>query len=174
MTDKSILTAALANVAAAVVAAGSQSDLVGGTKLFVDGVDMSMYLDFRQKLDRSRTWAQKPLPGQYYISIGDYGQKKVLGVKADGAINATLAAETMISLARSVNARRAARSTQENNKEIAEALVVAIGAKPYGPVSLRPSEYEATPVQVRFSLDRAMTVAKAEAFYRAIAALDLA
>lgn len=140
----------------------------------VDGVSVRWYIDFKEERTKIWSWGSTP-NGKYRVTVGDYGNRKSFPQRKDGSFNYVDVAAILIGHAKQKLALKAAETQTSRNMKVAQKFAANHGLKVdgYSGLIVRPSTSDVEPIQLKFTLDKTVTVEKAAAIYAALKSVGL-
>lgn len=143
-------------------------------KLFIDGIDVTFFIDRKSERTSISRWHSRPT-GRMRVVVGDYGSRKSFPQKKDGTHNYEEIALLLTAIANKKNTATKLDAQRRANSAGLRALKAELfpnDPKGYCDV-VTPSESPSAPVRFRFAIDHAMSPDRARALAAAIRAAGI-
>lgn len=127
-------------------------------RLYVDGVDVSSYVEVKQTYRSGSSWRSMGRPtGKSVMSIGDYGQRVTYPERKDGSFNWEAAAQGLAHVAVRINAAHRADAMRRANAAIVEHVAKAVGDDRWAGFKVDASTHSEGRVSIHIDVKKSMT-----------------
>lgn len=159
-------------IATAVRAQGGKANIQGkvyndSSALFVEGVDVSFFVEFRETYTHRGRFGHGPT-GKLAITVGDYGSRKSYPQRKDGTHKYEAIAADLIYLAKGRKVMAKMDTARSLNRSVVDRFKRQTGVADYGAFQVSPSTSEDKPIAVNFKINNNMTVEQASHLYKTL------